>query len=582
MGLTVVFVGAGEGRVKIVTTYWKGEADPRPPGVGECEIVAGYSPPASELPGQQTFVENPDGSRPSERNEDKERSTEKERALPSPPWSRSKPMTRPVYNVPGESGSSGDGKNLHEDKVRTKGAPGGDEHPYVDNSTGYKQRRPDVTAAMEGAPYPGSNRQHEQRGDAKRYYKNYYRRNRAPIKNRMRKWYITHRSMGRYKRDKERREDFPSKFERRPGGGYRENADRARDWREEQGKKRRKDTGLNPFFFVLSDDRWGELLRVTGEGWAIVQFGGREFAWPLEDFLDKAEVPDEAEQERLFQYLDGVFEFTEEPLSLEAAWGPTIVADFLYEKRPPDSDPGQHFDRGSDPKDRPPRWPKGHPSEEEPWYEVTDNPGSAKVIPENRDFVNNSSSMDKNASMGRVALRISEITEGCSPDLLRRSRNIEVRLRRVDTKNHLWLFEVPGSKGTYKVRVKALPKGNVTDVGKMDVLVSCSCPFWQWQGPEHWASPRGYLYGKPRGMATSPDVKDPEGQHLACKHVLAVLRQVSGYAGVPGRSRGRFASEIGILAARLAASDVVWIVAEDTLGALEVARRYHDRMGPER
>lgn len=585
LDLTVVFTGVGDGRVKIITVYWQNDTKPRPLRPGECEIVAGYSPPASELPGQQTFVKNPDGSEPSERDESKERDTEKERALPSPPWSRSKPMPgRPVYNVPGESGSSGDGKNLHEDKVRTKGTPGGDEHPVVDNSTGYKQRRPDVSAAMVGPPFPGSKRQHEQRGDAKRYYKNYYRRNKSTIRHRMTKWYITHRSQGRYRRDMERRRDFPDKFDRRPGGGQRDPAVRSQEWRDEQKQQqaergdagKRKTAHFDPFFFVLPDGRHGELDAVTEDGWAQVWFEGRGFSWPLEDFLSKVGVPDEAEQERLFEHLDSVFEFTEEPMTLEAAWGPTLVADFLYEKRPPESDPEQHFDRGSEPRKRPPRWPEGKPAEEEPAYEVTDNPGSAKVIPTNRDFVNNTSGMD------RVAVRISEITEGCSPDLLRRSKNIAVRLRRVDTKNHLWLFEVPGSKGTYRVRVKAVPKGNVSDVGKMDVLVSCSCPYWQWQGPEHWASTRGYLYGKPRGMATAPDVKDPDGTHLACKHVLAVLRQVSGYAGAPGRSRGRFASEIGILAALLRANGEVWVVPEDGLVAASVAWRYLERMGAER
>lgn len=52
----------------------------------------------------------------------------------------------------------------------------------------------------------------------------------------------------------------------------------------------------------------------------------------------------------------------------------------------------------------------------------------------------------------------------------------------------------------------------------------CSCPFWVFGGPEYHAAKGGYLLGVPRGAATPPQVRDPSGVNLLCKHVLAALR----------------------------------------------------------
>jgi len=127
----------------------------------------------------------------------------------------------------------------------------------------------------------------------------------------------------------------------------------------------------------------------------------------------------------------------------------------------------------------------------------------------------------------RIATLIREIREGCGPEILARSEKLALRLARVDQKNSVWLFDVQGSKKAYRVRLKAARKGNVADMQKLHVKVSCSCPFWQWQGPEFHAKQGDYLYGSPRGLATKPNIKDPNGQHRACKHVLAVLRHVT-------------------------------------------------------
>jgi len=126
----------------------------------------------------------------------------------------------------------------------------------------------------------------------------------------------------------------------------------------------------------------------------------------------------------------------------------------------------------------------------------------------------------------KAAAFMRDIVEGCDKGLQSRSQGIPVKLRRLDSKNAVWLFDVRGSKSAHRVRVKAMRKGNVKDVSKTHVRVSCSCPFWQWQGPEHWAKQGDYLYGRPHGTASKPAVKDPRGDHRACKHVLAVFNHV--------------------------------------------------------
>ena len=134
----------------------------------------------------------------------------------------------------------------------------------------------------------------------------------------------------------------------------------------------------------------------------------------------------------------------------------------------------------------------------------------------------------------RVAAKISEIMSGISPKVVSGAKSVTPKLKRADPNNVLWTYTVPGSKGeTYTVRVKALPRGNVRAVSKMDVQVSCTCPFFRYQGPEHWAKVGDYLYGKPAGTAATPDQKDPDGRNRVCKHVAAVLERAGTFNYVP-------------------------------------------------
>ena len=500
MGLTIVFKMEGRDKFRLITTYWKGDPDPAP-----VHCITAYSQPAENLSGVKTLVKPNTDSR------------EPDSALPSPPNTRSKPMGKPEFNTPPASEDAPGGKNLHEDRARTLGTPGTDEHPWVDNSTGYHQVRPDITAslervidaAMKGHPFPGTQRQRVQRGKALNYYKNRYRMQRGKIKQQARKWYNKRRTDQRLKTDKSRRKKWPESYARKPGGGYRDNKERSQEYRDKTSGVEFK---LDPVPFMLrSTGQWGWVLNADPD-WGTIGVdldGLREF--PLETFFDEVSFEGDSDVDRLLTYLDNIFD-EHDPIVVTAEDMGVMVLKPGDAVTPPD----QQFNRGSEPEGT---WPDKIPAQGlNNIRDPDDNPGSAQVIPEGHGFVN------------KEAARISEIQNGCSSGLVSSSHKIRVSLRRVDPKNLMWLFEVAGSKAQpYKVKVKAVPKGNIRDMNKTDILVSCNCPYWRWQGPEFHAKNKGYLLGRPVGMASSPDTKDPNREHGACKHVLAVLKRVSGF-----------------------------------------------------
>lgn len=130
----------------------------------------------------------------------------------------------------------------------------------------------------------------------------------------------------------------------------------------------------------------------------------------------------------------------------------------------------------------------------------------------------------------RTAATMDEIAGNTSPEIHGRARSVPVKLKRADPKRGIWMFHAAGSKGrTYTVRVKALKQGAAKYLDKLALQVSCDCNFFRWQGPEHWAKANSYLYGKPRGTATNPEIKDPKGKHWACKHILAAFQTARRY-----------------------------------------------------
>lgn len=149
---------------------------------------------------------------------------------------------------------------------------------------------------------------------------------------------------------------------------------------------------------------------------------------------------------------------------------------------------------------------------------VPNNPGSGKVIPEGHGFENK-----------RSAAQIVNILNKTDPKVRERAAKLKPVLVSVNRDETIWRFKV----SDYDVFLEVVPKalGIVRSPSKADILVSCSCPFWQYQGPEYWAVKDGYQYGSPKGNAAPPKVRDPQGVHRICKHVVACFDKIKKEKG---------------------------------------------------
>jgi hypothetical protein len=177
----------------------------------------------------------------------------------------------------------------------------------------------------------------------------------------------------------------------------------------------------------------------------------------------------------------------------------------------------------------------------------TDNvpAGSSRVVPNGEGQMWSGDATYLQASLRslpserqKVAATISQLLSATAPDVVQRGGRIKPALKRADPAKGMWTFTVSGSKGeAYTVRVKALPANKtVKTVEKSQVQVSCSCDFFRWQGPEHWAKVEKYLYGKPVGTASKPVVKDPDSRHRVCKHLVGVFGLARKYRVASGNT----------------------------------------------
>lgn len=517
--------------------------------------TSGYRVPAGDLAGVRTVVEekpakgiglplgdtieHPPGETPkSDRERAKPQRTDKKDDLTR------KPAPPPVYNAPGPSVPMADrntrtpGEPGQSDKIRVRspGVPGEEYgHPYKDNVTPrrtddqgvhHSKTALDLTEFEEalrvaGGLFPSySERQHVQRGQAKRYYQRYYRRHKSRIKTRAKRRYRRIRNSPAFKRRQKLRHNpkFKNRFRRLPARGVRSPKERAKHWRDKSAME-----PLSFFHLVLG---WGDIVDFNDDGVVIHLDSESEecITIPLSSFLRGVVFESDEAADAFFDAVDEVYGTPD----------PRVVAATFYREV---YTPGWNKDPGEGAQDL------GHPGPESPILEYPDwehddrapghkldirefdgGGGSAKVIPSGHGFAN------KEASAIRVAKRLAEMLDETSKEVVQRSTSIRPKGRRFDQKNAMFTFNVPGSSGdSYVVRVKALRKGTATKLSKMDLLVSCSCDFWRWQGPEHWAKVEGYLYGKPRGTASDPSIKDPKGTHRLCKHAVACLNSIRGW-----------------------------------------------------
>jgi hypothetical protein len=136
----------------------------------------------------------------------------------------------------------------------------------------------------------------------------------------------------------------------------------------------------------------------------------------------------------------------------------------------------------------------------------------------------------RSSEVVRVAATQEEVLSNLSGKVTQKASACTATLKRADTKNLRWTFSVDCGNGPKAVKVKAIrPRKNVTAFGKLELQLACSCPAWQWLGPEYHAKGQKYLLGKPRGTATTPDVRDPDRVNKVCKHVAAALLVTKGW-----------------------------------------------------
>lgn len=136
----------------------------------------------------------------------------------------------------------------------------------------------------------------------------------------------------------------------------------------------------------------------------------------------------------------------------------------------------------------------------------------------------------RNEPRFKVGSTSESILNGLDSQTRQKASRCEAVLKRADLKNLRWIFSVNCGNGVKAVMIRGIrPRANVTAFDKFDLELSCSCPAWQWLGPEYHAKGEGYLLGTPRGTATTPDIKDPERVHKVCKHVAAALVVARGW-----------------------------------------------------
>jgi len=166
----------------------------------------------------------------------------------------------------------------------------------------------------------------------------------------------------------------------------------------------------------------------------------------------------------------------------------------------------------------------------------------------------------------KTAMTVDEILKRCDKKIKQRAKKRIPKLSRIDTKNWIWHWK----SGDHTVRVQAFKRGNSTNFRKLNLRVSCSCPFWRWWGPSHWASKSNYQKGTAPGTAAYPKVRDPARWRPVCKHAYAVLEKSQDFFVRPKKSPlKKLGSRFSVDSA---AEIEVSIVQSDQ--AARVARRY--------
>ncbi len=396
------------------------------------------------------------------------------------------------------------------------------------------------TGAMRGKPYPPqSERERKQRGEARQHDKTHYRKNRREVLRRSKIWYDKYKRTPMLKKDKKRRRDKPKKFERLPGGWEsHSDKEKARRKQEKQASRRvvarllanhavramRAEVELDLVARVLAARRFpwyqaaasrredvdrGQAAFLTARGRVGVV---RRFGVGLVTYELLRAGRWHSRQALLSSFLREALPLSGMDLRAILAGVGARRADYSMIWRPDRSQ------QDAAPENR--NW-RVYPEEElpAPWTDpgfgdLPDLDGPWRVNPEFTDLPHK---RPRSAAVDGLE----EAVRRVAPDVARRATRLRVRKGPKDSRG-VQRFTVQSSGGDPRAV-------EVMRVGPAWTRVRCSCPAWVYQGCEYHARRGGYLLGHPRGPATPPRVRDPQGRHLVCKHVVAVLRWLRGH-----------------------------------------------------
>lgn len=131
------------------------------------------------------------------------------------------------------------------------------------------------------------------------------------------------------------------------------------------------------------------------------------------------------------------------------------------------------------------------------------------------------SRLSQRVAMVKVAIKYEDLERKAPGVVKDRAKPCSVSLNSYNNLTRVYLFFVNCGNGVHLVRA------GISDLDH--VILTCSCKFWRWNGPEHHAKRNKYLLGLPHGTATPPRVRDPENKYWLCKHSYAVLKKLESF-----------------------------------------------------
>lgn len=121
----------------------------------------------------------------------------------------------------------------------------------------------------------------------------------------------------------------------------------------------------------------------------------------------------------------------------------------------------------------------------------------------------------------KVAIKPDVLQTHAPDNIKERAKTCSVRLVSYYKPNRMFTFSTDCGNGPHLVRAV---------LSELDqVAMTCDCPFWRWNGPEYHAKQNDYMFGRPRGTAAPPNIRDPDRKYWLCKHAYAALRRLEHF-----------------------------------------------------